>query len=141
MVLNKVCPPALIYLVFSMTQVTIDTMQGAYNKAFIKLWVTMIFTILLNHLCMTGLGIVSWLIVFIPFILMSVIVTLLLFMFGLDPETVKLAIYDENKKNKKQAPPDPREMVPDYKMYEEPEMSEQQQEVLNNMIQRRTRNI
>ena len=58
----------------------------------------MIFTILLNHLCMTGLGIVSWLIVFIPFILMSVIVTLLLFMFGLDPETGKLAIYDESKK-------------------------------------------
>ena len=48
MVLNKVCPPALIYLVFYMTQVTIDTMQGAYNQAFIKLWVTMIFTILLN---------------------------------------------------------------------------------------------
>ena len=138
MVLNKVCPPALIYLVFSMTQVTIDTMQGAYNKAFIKLWVTMIFTILLNHLCMTGLGIVSWLIVFIPFILMSVIVTLLLFMFGLDPETGKLAIYDESKKNKRQPPPDPREMVPDYKMYEEPEMSEQQKEVINNMIQRRT---
>ena len=141
MVLNKVCPPALIYLVFSMTQVTIDTMQGAYNKAFIKLWVTMIFTILLNHLCMTGLGIVSWLIVFIPFILMSVIVTLLLFMFGLDPETGKLAIYDESKKNKRQAPPDPRDMVPDYKMYEEPKMSEQQQEVLNNMVQRRTGNI
>ena len=141
MVLNKVCPPALIYLVFSMTQVTIDTMQGAYNKAFIKLWVTMIFTILLNHLCMTGLGIVSWLIVFIPFILMSVIVTLLLFMFGLDPETGKLAIYDENKKNKRQPPPDPREMVPDYKMYEEPEMSEQQKEVINNMIQRRTRKV
>ena len=141
MVLNKVCPPALIYLVFSMTQVTIDTMQGAYNQAFIKLWVTMIFTILLNHLCMTGLGLVSWLIVFIPFILMSVIVTLLLFMFGLDPESGKLAIYDESKKNKRQAPPDPREMVPDYKMYEEPEISEQQKEVLNNMIQRRTRNI
>tara|TARA_B100001057_G_scaffold491198_1_gene580961 strand:- start:6396 stop:6821 length:426 start_codon:yes stop_codon:yes gene_type:complete len=138
MVLNKICPPALIYLVFSMTQVTIDTMQGAYNKAFIKLWVTMIFTILLNHLCMTGLGIVSWLIVFIPFILMSVIVTLLLFMFGLDPETGKLAIYDESKKNKRQAPPDPREMPADYKMYEEPEMSKQQEEVLNNMIQRRT---
>ena len=138
MVLNKVCPPALIYLVFSMTQVTIDTMQGAYNKAFIKLWVTMIFTILLNHLCMTGLGIISWLIVFIPFILMSVIVTLLLFMFGLDPETGKLAIYDENKKNKKQAPPDPRDMAANYKMYEEPDMSKQQKEVLDNMIQRRT---
>ena len=141
MVFNELCPPALIYLIFSTTQVIIDSVKGLYNTALMKIWVAILFTILLNYLCSLGLGTISWLIVFIPFILMSVIVTLLLFMFGLDPETGKLAIYDESKKNKKQAPPDPRDQVPDYKMYEEPEISEQQQEVLNNMVQRRTGNI
>lgn len=87
MVLQEICPPALIYLVFSMTQVVIDTVKGTYNVAFIKLWVTLIFTILLNFLCNKGLGVISWIIVFIPFILMTVIVTLILFMFGLDPIT------------------------------------------------------
>lgn len=87
MVLQDICTPALIYLVFSITQIVIDTVQGKYNIAFIKLWVALIFTILLNYLCTTGLGIVSWLIVFIPFILMTVIVSLLLLMFGLDPLT------------------------------------------------------
>ena len=87
MVLQEICAPALIYLVFSITQIVIDTVKGMYNVAFVKLWVALIFTILLNFLCNKGLGIISWIIVFIPFILMTVIVTLLLLMFGLDPLT------------------------------------------------------
>tara|TARA_Y100001970_G_C13881788_1_gene674189 strand:- start:35 stop:502 length:468 start_codon:yes stop_codon:yes gene_type:complete len=87
MVLKQICPPALIYLVFSITQVVIDTIKGMYTVAFIKIWVALIFAILLNFLCNRGLGIISWLIVFVPFILMSIIVTLLLVMFGLDPLT------------------------------------------------------
>lgn len=90
--------PALIYLIFSITQVFIDTAQGTYNTAFIKLWIALIFTILLNYLCKSGLTLISWLIVFIPFILMTVIVSMLLFVFGLDPSSGKLALaYD--KKN------------------------------------------
>jgi fatty acid desaturase len=85
MVLKSICPPALIYLVFSITQVAIDTMRGMYNLAFVKIWVAMIFTILLNYLCLSGLGVISWIIVFIPFILMTIIVSMLLVMFGLDP--------------------------------------------------------
>ena len=87
MVLQDICAPALIYLVFSTTQIVIDTVKGTYNVALVKLWVTIIFTILLNFLCNKGLGIVSWIIVFVPFILMTVIVTLILVMFGLDPIT------------------------------------------------------
>ena len=89
MVLKQICAPALIYLVFSITQIVIDTIKGMYNIAFIKIWVALIFTILLNFLCNRGLGIISWIIVFIPFILMTIIVTLLLVMFGLDPITGK----------------------------------------------------
>lgn len=87
MFLQELCTPALIYLVFSITHVVIDTVQGMYNIAFVKLWIALIFTILLNFLCTSGLGIISWFIVFIPFILMTVIVSFLLLMFGLDPLT------------------------------------------------------
>jgi hypothetical protein len=41
-------------------------------------------TLLLNALCQSGMGVISWIIVFIPFILMTVIVTMLLYIFGLD---------------------------------------------------------
>ena len=86
------CAPALIYLVFPLTQIIIDTFKGLYNTAFFKFIVMIIITILLNALCESGMGIVSWVIVFVPFIFMSVIVAILLYVFGLDPATGMLNI-------------------------------------------------
>ena len=86
----NLCAPALIYVAFSLTQIIIDTFKGLYNTAFFKFIVMIIITILLNALCQSGMGIVSWIIVFIPFIFMSVIVAILLYVFGLDAATGKL---------------------------------------------------
>jgi hypothetical protein len=47
-------------------------------------------TLLLNILCQSGLGTISWIIVFIPFILMTVIVSMLLYIFGLNATTGSL---------------------------------------------------
>jgi hypothetical protein len=80
----NLCSPAIIYLIFSITQILIDTFKGLYNTAFIKIIVTVMVTILLNILCEKGLSVVSWIIVFIPFILMTVIVSVILYTFGLD---------------------------------------------------------
>jgi hypothetical protein len=81
------CPPALIYIAFSLTQIIIDTFKGLYNTALFKFIVMIIITFLLNALCQSGMTIVSWIIVFIPFIFMSVIVGILLYVFGLDAAT------------------------------------------------------
>ena len=99
MVFGQLCAPALIYIVFSITQITMDSLKGLYNVAMVKLFISILFTILLNHLCQRGLGIISWIIVFIPFMLMSLITAILLTMFGLDPETGKLKL-DREKKQK-----------------------------------------
>ena len=85
MLIKKLCPPALLYLVFSLTQIIIDIFKNMYNTAFFKFIVMILFTLGLNILCQRGLGVISWFIVFIPFILMTVITTLLLFVFGLSP--------------------------------------------------------
>ena len=85
--MNKLCMPALIYLVYSFTHVVIDTYRGLYNTAVIELWIGVVFTLLLNALCDQELGIVAWLIISIPFLLMTVIASLLLFMFRLNPAT------------------------------------------------------
>jgi hypothetical protein len=87
-----ICAPALIYVAFSLAQIIIDTIKGLYNTAMMKVFVMIIITILLNILCKSGMGIISWILVFIPFILMSIIVGILLYTFGLDPETGKLSI-------------------------------------------------
>ena len=76
-----------------------DSLKGLYNVAMVKLFISILFTILLNHLCQRGLGIISWIIVFIPFMLMSLITAILLTMFGLDPQTGKLKL-DREKKQK-----------------------------------------
>lgn len=78
------CAPSIIYLIFSLTQIIIDTIKGMYNTALMKVVVMIMVTILLNFLCSSKLTVVSWIIVFIPFIFMTVIVTLLLYFFGLD---------------------------------------------------------
>jgi len=92
----KLCAPAIIYLIFSATQILIDTYKHLYNTAIMKVIVTIMVTLLLNILCEQGLGLVSWIFVFIPFILMTVIVSMLLYVFGLDAATGKLD-YNTNK--------------------------------------------
>ena len=87
--IGTLCPPAILYLGFSLTQIIIDTFKGHYNTAFFKTIVMFIFTLLLNILCSRGLGVISWLIVFIPFILMTYITAVLLFVFGLSPTNEK----------------------------------------------------
>ena len=82
-----ICSPALIYIVFSLTQIIIDIFQGMYNTAFMKLIVATLITILLDALCKRGLDVISWIIVFIPFIFMTVIVSVLLYIFGLNSDT------------------------------------------------------
>lgn len=83
----KLCPPAIIYLFFSLAQVLADTYNKMYNAAIIKSIFMVMITLLLNILCEGGLTIVSWILVFIPFIFMSVIVTLTLYIFGLNATT------------------------------------------------------
>jgi len=84
--------PALIYLVYATTRIIIDAYKGLYNLAFVQVWVTILFVYLLNVMCRAGFGIISWIVVSIPFLLMSVIAAVLLFVFGLNPATGK-AVY------------------------------------------------
>jgi hypothetical protein len=86
----ELCPPAIIYLMFSAIQILIDAFKGFYNTALIKIIVAIMVTLLLNILCQQGLNVVSWIIVFIPFILMTVIVSMILYIFGLDATTGNL---------------------------------------------------
>jgi hypothetical protein len=93
----ELCAPALIYIIFSLTQVIIDSFKGLYNTAFFKMIVMIMVTILLNILCKSGLGVVSWIIVFVPFIFMTVIVAMLLYIFGLDAATGSLRTVSDTK--------------------------------------------
>lgn len=78
----NLCAPSIIYLIFSITQILIDIYNGLHNTAVTKIIVTVMVTLLLNILCNKGLSVVAWFIVFIPFMLMTVIVGMLIYIFG-----------------------------------------------------------
>jgi hypothetical protein len=90
-IINNLCAPSLIYLFYSFSQIFIDLYKKMYNTAFLKFIIMIIFTFLLNMLCAQGLGVISWILVFIPFMLMSLITAILLYVFGLDPSSGKVA--------------------------------------------------
>lgn len=92
----SLCSPALVYLAFSMTQIIIDFFKGHPNVGFMKIIVTAIFTVMLEFLCRQGLTWISWFIVFIPFLFLSVIVGILLFALGYDPETGNIDVKCSN---------------------------------------------
>jgi len=94
--MTTICPPALIYIVFSLTQIIIDLIKGLYNTAFMKFIVMSIIGFLLNLLCQGGLGIISWIIVFIPFVLMTIITAMLLYAFGLNDTTGSFIKFPQN---------------------------------------------
>ena len=104
-----ICPPALIYIVFSLTQIIIDLIKGLYNTAFMKFIVMTIIGFLLNLLCQGGLGIISWIIVFIPFVLMTIITAMLLYAFGLNDTT---GSFIKTPQNTPDQPPTPTPPTP-----------------------------
>jgi len=90
--LGALCMPALIYAIYATTIVVIDLYRGLYNTAFVETLIGIMFTLLLNMLCKRGLTVLSWVVVSIPFILMTVVAAILIFSFGLNPATGK-ALY------------------------------------------------
>lgn len=80
MLLN-LCSPALIYFCFSFVQIIIDITRGDYDIALAKSFVSVIFTILLNILCNRGLALISWIIVFIPFVLTTILTSILIYVY------------------------------------------------------------
>ena len=112
-----ICPPALIYIVFSLTQIIIDLIKGLYNTAFMKFIVMSIIGFLLNLLCQGGLGIISWIIVFIPFMLMTIITAMLLYAFGLNDTTGSFIKTPQNTPDQTPTPtPTPSPTPPDPQM-------------------------
>lgn len=84
--IENFCTPTILYVGLTLTQIVIDTFKGMYNSAFLKTLVMIIMSLVLNILCNRNLTIIAWLIVFIPFILMTYITTILFFVFGLSPQ-------------------------------------------------------
>lgn len=89
---ENLCSPAILYVGFCLTHIIIDTIREQYPSAIMKFLIMVVFTLILDMLCKRGLGTVSWLLVLIPFVSMTLITAILLSMFGVNTysSTVRL---------------------------------------------------
>lgn len=115
------CTPALLYVILCSIQIILDFIQGLYNTALIKIVVTIVMTIVLNVLCEIDLGIISWIIVLIPFLFMTIIASIILVALGLHQSTGTIINTNTNNNVKPAftSPPLPPWLLPNVEQEEQ----------------------
>ena len=103
--LEKICSPALLYLAFSMVQITIDLFQGEYETSLLKFIIMFIFTAILNILCLNGYTKLVWFIVIIPIILLTYISSVLFYVFGINPGKTSVRVQKQQQQQQPAIPP------------------------------------
>jgi hypothetical protein len=86
MILNYLCPPALLYAVIMLIYLVLEISNEKYHQALVKAIVGIIFTCILQAFCQMELGVISWILVMIPIIFYTYITLLTFFIFGLNPK-------------------------------------------------------
>ena len=89
MLLNFLCPPALLYAVIMLIYLVLELSNEKYHQAFVKAIVGIIFTCILQAFCQMSLGLVSWILVMIPIIFYTYITLLVFWVFGMNPQNKK----------------------------------------------------
>lgn len=88
MILNYLCPPAIIYVVFFLINVVIEISYKKYTQALTQAIIGIIFTCLLQICCLANLSILAWFLVFIPVILYTYMTLIIFLVFKLNPNNV-----------------------------------------------------
>jgi len=91
MILNYLCPPALLYAVIMLIYLILELSNEKYHQAFVKSIVGIIFTCILQAFCQMNLGLISWVFVMIPIIFYTYITLLTFFMFGVNPKKLDIS--------------------------------------------------
>jgi hypothetical protein len=86
MILNYLCPPALLYVVFFLIQIVIEISNESYKQALTQSIICIIFTCILQIFCNADLTLIAWLLVFIPVIMYTYMVLLIFMVFRLNPD-------------------------------------------------------
>ena len=69
--IEDLCPPAFLFMLYVVVHVALDLSLGYYWMAGIKVVTGVVQVFLLNAFCKFDLGIVSWVIISTPFLIMA----------------------------------------------------------------------
>jgi hypothetical protein len=67
--IDRLCPPALLYLIFATLSVGLDVSLGLFTTAVVKTIFGLATVFVLDAFCGINLGIVSWFVVATPFVI------------------------------------------------------------------------
>ena len=84
MLMKFLCPPAIVYIVFTSIHALVSVFENDVKGAFLQVLIGILIVLLLQFLCLNGLGLISWVIVFLPFILYTYMTVLLYNVFVLN---------------------------------------------------------
>ena len=83
--LNYLCPPAILYVVFFMISIVVELSEKNYKTAFTQTIICIIFTCLLQLFCMADMTLLAWVLVFIPIIMYTYMVLIIFLVFSMSP--------------------------------------------------------
>ena len=89
MILNYLCPPALLYVVFFMINIVAEISDKQYKTAFTQTIICIIFTCLLQLFCLADMSIIAWVLVFIPIMMYTYMVLIIFLVFRMSPQDKK----------------------------------------------------
>ena len=97
MFFSSLCIPALIYIIFMLVHVIVSTFEGNYERSILNIIIGILVTLLLQVICMRGMGVISWIKVFIPFIFYTYMIMIITYVFGLNPNNGNSSTYLVNE--------------------------------------------
>ncbi len=89
MILNYLCPPALLYVVFFMISIVAELSEAKYKTAFTQTIICIIFTCVLQLFCMANMSLLAWVLVFIPIMMYTYMVLIIFLVFRMSPSDNK----------------------------------------------------
>ena len=89
MILNYLCPPAILYVVFFMISIVGELSEKKYKTAFTQTIICIIFTCILQLFCMANMSLLAWILVFIPIMMYTYMVLIIFLVFRMSPSDNK----------------------------------------------------
>jgi len=89
MILNYLCPPAILYVVFFIISIVIELSEEKYKTAFTQTIICIVFTCILQLFCMADMSLMAWILVFIPIIMYTYMVLIIFLVFRMSPKDNK----------------------------------------------------
>ncbi len=84
--LENLCTPAILFIFLMMFHLIFELYDKEYSMAMMAVVLAVLVVLCIQILCLSGLGLIAWILVFMPLIVYTYMGFLLFVIFGTDPK-------------------------------------------------------